>query len=120
LHDLVEQIDEMERIRHRGPDLRKPEEVLLDLKLRGGVNGVHEKGERRRRCTMIVKVLLDSPSMSAFIRVIALRTSSNWDTISELKSRSSSLSFCRCAFQAITTCMCGGPKTWNQNQDERT
>jgi hypothetical protein len=36
LHDLVKQIDEMKRIRHRGPDLRKPEEALLELELRSG------------------------------------------------------------------------------------
>jgi hypothetical protein len=60
---------------------------------------------------MIVKVLLDLPSMSAFMREIGLRTLSNWDTISELKSRSSIISFRRHAFQTITTCMSGGLKT---------
>jgi hypothetical protein len=33
LHDLVEQVNKVERIGHRGPDLRKPEQMLLKLKL---------------------------------------------------------------------------------------
>jgi hypothetical protein len=35
LDDLVEQVGKVERIGHRGPDLREPEKPLLKLELRG-------------------------------------------------------------------------------------